>query len=681
MNPRHTLLAAALLLSAFSLQVFSPSAFAAADDATRAQRAARRAAREQAAAAVAAASGTTAISGTAATSGTTTTSTTAATSATTTTSGTTTASGTFTPLPARSTRQTPRIEKSAPTAPIPAAVPMPATPVKTYLPPHPWGVYLWGGNILKDNYPAAISAEIRGYPLTLKWSAIEPEQGHFAFDREIRAPLEEARRRGLFIHFTLHVAPTVDTPRWIYTRYNVPEVVVPQRISPGRKVQNLTFPYYFDPTFQKLLRATVKALADYIAALPDDLKQRIVFVQMAEGSTGDGGPYKGAPINPAYNISKADWSVYRRNLWSYYITQFQRPDGTLAIPILVNGDSDGEAENAWLLAHSDNFGVKQGMFSHGYLVSDAIDRLAAWENLRARARAAGHQVFSRGEQDGEWAVCGWCAKNPPAAIYWGALFALHCKIDVWNVSDSALSTQPIAEALRLFNRYAGYNDDPAAAPGAFCALRRGLNAADTTAFPEDKFGKADRDNIARYLAIAKAFAPYGAVQEDPKKAIGGGMTNRQADGQNDVGWNILPGNFERFLTQINPEETSLGLWHLDKRPYSVFARRFDTASGRTTMTFRLADKFFANPSSANPVTLRVAYLDKGTGAWSLVYATASGEKVAQQITNTDTNEWRDLNLTLPDAVWDHRLPAGGDLALRHVSGDDTTFHIIELARK
>jgi len=590
-----------------------------------------------------------------------------------------------------------------PSVPPPPA--LPTTPVKTVLPPRWQGVWTWSVNIERTTFPKDIAAEIRGIPLNLAWNKVEPEQGRYAFDKEIRRPLEECQRRNLYARLTLFVAPTAYTPRWLYETAGVPEVAVPTRLSPARKVQTLTFPYYFDARYQKIMRATIKALGDYLAALPADLKSRIVYLQMAEGSTGDPDPYKVDPINPKYKISLEAWTAYRRQLLQYYMTVFQRPDGSLALPIMVNSDADNDANIAWLLAHSaDNFGIKQGMFSHGYIVSDATDRLDKWEKFRAKTAAAGKTVFTRGEQDDEWNVCGWSAKNPVASFYWTALFALHNKLDMWNVPVNALTSLPLQETLRLFNRYAGYNDDPAAAPGAFCALRRGLNAADTKTFPESKYGEAKRANTARYLAIQKDFARYGALQQDPEKALGAGMRNRQADGHNDVGWNILPGNFERFLTQLRPEETSIALWHVApaksantaKSPYGLFARRFDAASGRVAMTFRLADKFFATPAAKvagasssqaptreqdAPATLRIVYLDQGAGSWELVYATAAGEKVARRVTNTDTGEWRDLTLTLDDAVWNHRLPGGGDLALRHVSGEDTIFHMLELGRR
>ena len=547
---------------------------------------------------------------------------------------------------------------------------------KTAVPAHPWGVYAWGANEGRNELPADLP--IRGVPVSWRWPQLEPEQGKFAFEQEVRPHLERARAAGRFTHLMLWVAP--DTPAWVYAA-GVPRVEVPERITPARKRQKPTYPYYFDARYQEILHRTVRALGDYLAGLPADLKDRIIFIQVAEGSTGDGQPYKGVPTNPKYRITDEAWNDYRRATWAYYQSVFQRADGSLSIPILINGDANTAAENSWLLEHCDTFGVKQGMFSHGYLVSDSVERLARWETFRTEALAHGKRIFSRGEQDEEWRVCGWSAQNPPQAFYWSALFALHCKLDVWNVPLDALASQPLGETVRLFNRYAGFNE-PADSPGAFCALRRGLDASDVAAFPEEKFGRATKNNRARYLAIAAAFAPLGARQGDPDKALGGGMRNRQADDANDVGWGILPGNFERHLTQLRPEETSVGLWHIApaKHPYSQFARRFDAAAGKKEMSFRLADGFFPRVTATAPVRLRVVYLDGAAGKWELVYATPAGEKIARVVETANTGEWREVVVTLPDATWSHRLAGGADLKLHHGGGADTVFHLVELQR-
>lgn len=541
--------------------------------------------------------------------------------------------------------------------------------------PRKWGVYPWGRSV---NMPIPADMPVRGIPFTWRWEELEPARGKFNFDEAVRQRLEMVKARNGYTHIMFHVAPI--TPEWVYEA-GVPKVIMPERITPARKLQKPTYPYYFDPLYKEILHELVTGLSNYIAALPEDLKSRIIFIQVAEGATGDGQPYKGIPLDSKYRISEAAWNDYRRETWAYYQAAFQRADGSLNVPLLVNGDANTDVENQWLLDHTKVFGVKQGMFSHGYLVSDTIDRLARWDEFRARALASGHMMFTRGEQDEEWRVCGWSNQNPPRAFYWSALFALHCKLDVWNVPIDALATQPIKEAVVTFNRYAGYNE-PAGSPGAFCAFRRGLDASDTKAFPESEYGEATKLNVDRYLKIAAAFSKFGARQGDPQKAIGGGMRNRQADDQNDVGWRILPGNFERHLSQLDPEGSSIGLWDTGpaKHPYGLFARRFDTASGRTRMAFKLAEGFFEQPAEEHGVKLRIVYLDQGKGGWELAYAARQGEKAIPRVALKDSGAWRELVVTLPDAVWDHRLSGGADLALRQSGGGDTTFHLIELER-
>lgn len=98
------------------------------------------------------------------------------------------------------------------------------------------------------------------------------------------------------------------------------------------------------------------------------------------------------------------------------------------------------------------------------------------------------------------------------------------------------------------------------------------------------------------------------------------------------------------------------------------------------MAFKLAEGFFEQPAEEHGVKLRIVYLDQGKGGWELAYAARQGEKAIPRVALKDSGAWRELVVTLPDAVWDHRLSGGADLALRQSGGGDTTFHLIELER-
>src|SRR5262249_46501738 len=129
-------------------------------------------------------------------------------------------------------------------------------------------------------------------------------------------------------------------------------------------------------------------------------------------------------------------------------------------------------------------------------------------------------------------------------------------------------------------------------------------------------------------------------------------------GLNDAGWEVLDGNYERFLHQIDPEATSVGWWRVggDVTPatpaYARFARGFEHASGRDAVYFDLKDTLFSGspPETTHAVTLRIVYYDNGSGQWALHYdAMGQPDKTACVVTKTDTGTWKEKLVTLSDA--------------------------------
>jgi hypothetical protein len=101
------------------------------------------------------------------------------------------------------------------------------------------------------------------------------------------------------------------------------------------------------------------------------------------------------------------------------------------------------------------------------------------------------------------------------------------------------------------------------------------------------------------------------------------------------------------------------------------------------MYFDIDDRFFFDNALGGSylVTLRVVYLDQGTGTWSLLYdAVDSPNRTAIAVTNTDSGRWKEQIVTLNDGYFGNRADNASDLVLAHVAGDDTTFHMIELTR-
>jgi len=519
-----------------------------------------------------------------------------------------------------------------------------------------YGISSWAG-WKPGQISQAECPELRSVPLILKWDSLEPTAGRYAFAEELGRPLKAAYEGGLYLTLMIWVGPAA--PEWIYQN-GVPRVITNRNVNAlGQKTDGQKeYPYYLHPEYKKRFLELIDAFGKYVSTLPPALRARIVFVQCAEGSTGDGQPYKGKPLDQKYAISDEVWNDFRLEAWKRY------RDAVPGIPILVNSDANGGLETQWLLENMDVIALKQGMFSHGFQVSDNGERLAKIQALEAAAKQRGNPVLTRGEMDGELFEMGWSKRNIPQALYWSGIFATHCGLDIWNVPYQALKDRANWPAGAFFNKYAGHKD-PATAPAAFCALRDGLDASDFNRFPAAEFGgkPGQKKDVDRYLRITKAYASYGALMADPEKAIGGGMINRKSSGPNDAGWDILSGNYSRFLTQIDPGSGDVGRWNIDESIYGRFGRAFEHQSGKKQLRFRLDPGF-----AAKQVKVRVTYLDQGTGAWSVGLP---GKEGATRIQNTHSGEWRTQVVSLSGVT---------ELVLNYESGDNTLFHLIEVER-
>ena len=86
--------------------------------------------------------------------------------------------------------------------------------------------------------------------------------------------------------------------------------------------------------------------------------------------------------------------------------------------IAVNSDANTEKSNLWLENNLGDYGLKMGMSSHGYHVSDNQQRYGSWH----RKKNQNSSLFSRGEMDGELYTMNWSKSDVPRVLYWSGLF-------------------------------------------------------------------------------------------------------------------------------------------------------------------------------------------------------------------------------------------------------------------
>ena len=151
---------------------------------------------------------------------------------------------------------------------------------------------------------------------------------------------------------------------------------------------------------------------------------------------------------------------------------------------------------------------------------------------------------------------------------------------------------------------------------------------------------------------------------------------------NDVGFGLIARNYSRFITQIDANKTSVGLWRVGPadQPYGRYARSFENASGRKRMVFDLDDKFLPH-GAHGPITLKLIYLDQGTGIFSLRYdSSADPDKTAVTITKTNSGRWVNKSITIADGEFANRGPLSSDFSLVNEDEEDDVFHLIEITK-
>lgn len=502
------------------------------------------------------------------------------------------------------------------------------------------------------------------------WEDMEPENGTFEFASYFNELIKQAHEKEFHIMTMIWVGP--NSPKWIYED-GVPLV--------KSSKNNWDFPYYFSERYNFFLRRMINAFADYIRNLPK--KDRALFVghQIAEGSTGDTSGYGGKVNDPKYEINNDEWRDYRLKVWQWYLEAFQEGDHTL-IPFMFTDDANTDLERDWQIENLAVFGAKKGQFGHGYNNNDNGERLTTWNAFQKKAQDKGKTIFARGEFDKILLRAGWVKKDTPMVFYWSMLMALHTNIDFWNPADVLFNDERLHAAMDFYNTYAGWKD-PSKAPGAFCALRKTLNADNIDEFPESEFGRAARPSTDRYVAIQKAYADRGARIEDLSVINKHAIACRRRKGINDVGWDFTPGNFERYLVQINPDTTSIGWWniHNNSEVYGRFARSTDFKTGKTQMFFRFAKGFFLKPEG-NEVIVKITWFDEHPGSWSLCYPSAeSGHvKKAGIVTGSGIKKWQTAEFVIKDADFSASCENNCDLIIQHEKGLDTKFHMIEAIR-
>jgi hypothetical protein len=522
---------------------------------------------------------------------------------------------------------------------------------------------------------------LRGISADVFWKDVQAiDSSHYDWSA-IQGVLQTAYTNNQMVNISVGVGP--DAPSWIYSN-GVPAVITDDTQHPGWT----QYPYYVDSDYKRYYFKLIDSLGVFLRTLPANLFSSIAYIQVKTGCTGDEVAYKGNPLDTSFKISNADWRTFRLSTFEKFRVTFNTGSNNTKVGLLFNNIDPIDQPNEWqwvLTNITYGFGTKGGAYGRGHHLSDELTFKSTWTPYLVNPQ--GQQLFSAAEQDQTWKGPVYQI-NVPLGFYWGARSGLNTGLSVWLVTQSALNEAHVKPELhnifRMFNKYAG-QIYPTTVNAAYTIFHEGLNSANTTKFPVATFGNASQSNQARYTAICSAYAARGAKMDDVFAATKGQVYQRaNQTGYNDAGWDIEEGNYERWITQINPDSTSIGLFRIrgtidsSSSMYDRFARSFQNSSGRNAMYFKFHQNLFSL-KVPDSLTFKITWLDKTQNStWAFKYYNSNGLQTALSVTGIGDNQWKTINVVLHNPLINQNGILGSDFMLVNTDGVDDIFHGIEV---
>jgi len=516
--------------------------------------------------------------------------------------------------------------------------------------------------------------EFKGRLVNVHWADIEPSPNVWnwtAFDKDI------ADRTAGNLPVIFMVYTRMSAPAWIFTN-GVPKV----NETDERGVNIGYSPYYLDADYNIYFKRMITKVREHLGTLPASSRNNIVAVQACFGSTGDQICYKGN-VAPQYAITDAQFDSLFKVYSLYYYNEYKNL--TPKIKLLSNPQFTSADQINWLIANCPGGWLKTGLINRGLQLNMEGDK-KEWLFDILNKPWNGEYIMSRSEWVGPQQSAGWWTKNPYKSLFAIMCYNIYWGLDYPNETSDLITNNKYDSAFHFFNKYAGQKV-AATATNAMCAFKDVLDASNAGRFPAKKFGKVDRNNISRYVNIRNAYASYGAKLEDQSVLTGNELKCATASGTNDVGWLLLPGNYDRYLHQIDANATSAGYWNVDSENleamYGRFARGFDIASGKNALYFDLEDAFITNTplNGKYAITIEVTYYDNGTGGWQLYYdAQSNSNKASVSVTCGNTKTWKKKQIVLSDAYFGNRSTRKSDFYIKSTKKNNVIFSVVELAR-
>ena len=527
------------------------------------------------------------------------------------------------------------------------------------------GIWQYFGTVASDPM-------IDGRLLNFRWSEIETSNNVWNWT-DFDKGLSDGVKDGLPVIFMVYTKE--DAPSWIYNA-GVPKVT--ETDSKGDVVGYS--PYFADEDYKFYFKRMIQKVHSHVETLSPSIRNYIIGVQGCYGSTGDYISYKG-DVPSQYALDGKQFLELYKEFSQYYYDEYKTTSPK--IYLMSNPRNQGSDAAIWTEENCPGW-QKAGTLGKGFQLNDEVTKYGWLYSMMNAPRTNGDYMRTRSEAN---TSSGWWKKAPYKNMFATVCYGVMWGLDWNNQTYTEIKDTNNDSAFAFFNKYAGQKD-PAKSTNAMCALKDVLDAADAVRFPASSYGSVSQTNQQRYVNIVNKYAAKGALLEDVKSATMAEMDNIRANGTNDVGWNLFTGNYDRFLHQINANQTSVGYWNIQSADantmYGKYGRSFDLANKMNALYFDVDNAFLSNKALGGKyaITIEVTYLNKGKGSWQLYYdATGSKNKASVTVKCTNTNKWKKASITLTDANFANRGTNASDFSIRSTGKkQDIIFSVVELSR-
>jgi len=80
--------------------------------------------------------------------------------------------------------------------------------------------------------------------------------------------------------------------------------------------------------------------------------------------------------------------------------------------------------------------------------------------------------------------------------------------------------------------------------------------------------------------------------------------------------------------------------------------------------------------------IRIVWLDKGTGEWSVQYnSKKKSDKTLLTIKNSNTGKWMEKTVLVTDAVFANKGERKSDISIKTNNSETSVFHLLEITKK